>query len=57
MKRHGNLYEKIYSLENLRLADKIASRGKSKQPGVIEHRKNAESNILELHESLKEELY
>lgn len=57
MKRHGNLYEKIYSLENLRLADKIASRGKSKQPGVIEHRKNAESNILELHESLKKGTY
>lgn len=28
MKRYGNLYEKIYDIENLRLAHKNASKGK-----------------------------
>jgi hypothetical protein len=42
MKRISNLYEKIYSIENLQLADAIARKGKSKQPGVIEHERNRE---------------
>jgi len=57
MKRLGNLYDKIYSTENLRLADSIARRGKLKQPGVIEHDKNRESNILTLHDMLKNKTY
>ena len=52
MKRQGNLYQRICSIENLQLADKIARRGKSKQPGVIEHDKNREENIQKLHEML-----
>lgn len=57
MKRIGNLYTKICSIENLRLADKNASKGKSWQPGVIHHRLNQESNILLIHESLINKTY
>lgn len=52
MKRFGNLYERICSVENLNLADKIARKGKSKQHGVMVHDRNRESNIKDLHESL-----
>src|ERR1041385_871744 len=57
MKRLNNLYEKIYSLENLRLADAKACKGKSDQYGVIAHLKNREANILKLHDMLKEKSY
>lgn len=57
MKRTGNLYNKIISLENLRLADTKAQRGKSKQTGVINHNKNKEQNILNLHKSLVNKTY
>jgi len=57
MKRIGNLYQKIYSIENLILADKNAQKGKKNQKGVIEHNKNRENNILSLHENLKNKTY
>ena len=57
MKRFNHLYEQIYSLENLQLADKIARKGKLKQPGVIEHDKNSEENIHKLHEMLRNKTY
>ena len=57
MKRINNLFERIYSIENLQLADSIARKGKSKQPGVILHDKNKEQNILKLHEVLKNKTY
>lgn len=57
MKRTNNLYEKIYCIENLQLADEIARKGKSKQPGVIEHDRNREQNIQKLHEMLKGKIY
>ena len=57
MKRIGNLYEKIYSIENLQLADSIARKGKSKQYGVVMHDKNRDGNILKLHEMLKNKTY
>ncbi|MBS4057751.1 MAG: reverse transcriptase [Bacteroidales bacterium] len=53
MKRYGNLYEKIISLENLRLADERARKGKLKSYGVVRHCRNADANIYALHESLK----
>ena len=53
MKRIGNLYEKIISLDNLRLADEKARRGKLRSYGVLLHDKNREANILALHETLK----
>lgn len=53
MKRIGNLYERIISLDNLRLADQKARRGKGQSYGVRVHDKNREENILRLHELLK----
>jgi retron-type reverse transcriptase len=53
MKRYGNLYERIISIENLKLADDKARRGKSGNYGVRKHDKNRDENILKLHELLK----
>ena len=53
MKRIGNLYHKIYSLDNLRLADEKARKGKRNSYGVKFHDKNKEANILKLHNDLK----
>jgi RNA-directed DNA polymerase len=57
MKRLNNLYTQICSLENLRLADKKARKGKLKQPSVQEHDKNREGNILALREMLLNKTY
>jgi RNA-directed DNA polymerase len=57
MKRIGGLYPKIYDLDNLRLADIKASKGKSFQYGVRTHNENRENNILELHDQLKNKTY
>jgi RNA-directed DNA polymerase len=57
MKRIGNLYEKICSIQNLELADAIARKGKGKQYGVQVHDQNREANILALHESLINRTY
>lgn len=57
MKRHGNLYNKICSITTLYLADKNARKGKLFQPGVIEHIKNEDINILALHEILVKKEY
>jgi site-specific DNA-cytosine methylase len=46
MKRKGNLYEQIYSIDNLMLADSIARKGKLKQPGIIEHDRYREYIVL-----------
>jgi RNA-directed DNA polymerase len=56
MKRINNLYRKIYSIDNLNLADLRARKGK-KQPGITEHDKNKEANLLKLHEMLKNKAY
>ena len=53
MKRIGNLFEKVISLENLKLADEKARKGKLRSYGVQQHDKNRDANILALHESLK----
>jgi len=57
MKRLNNLYQAIYSIENLKMADAVARKGKKKQPGVIDHSKNEEENILNLHKMLKDKTY
>lgn len=57
MKRIGNLYEKIISVENLRLADEKARRGKLRSYGVQCHDRNREANILALHEVLLTKTY
>lgn len=53
MKRLNNLFEKVISIDNLRLADEKARKGKLRSYGVQLHDKNREANILALHEQLK----
>lgn len=57
MKRFGYLYESICSTNNLRLADKKARKGKSRQHGVKLFDRNPEQNILNLHEVLVNQRY
>jgi retron-type reverse transcriptase len=57
MKRINNLYQRICSVENLRLADSIARKGKLTRPGVVKHDRNQEVNIRVLHESLINKTY
>ncbi len=57
MKRFGNLYEKIYSVDNLLLADKKARKGKSSRKEIIEFDKKKYKNISDLHIILKENRY
>lgn len=57
MKRIGNLYGKIFSLDNIQLADVKASKRKSYQRGVQEHRKNQENNLLALRDMLVKHTY
>lgn len=57
MKRINNLYEKIYCLENLVLADEKARKGKSSQYGVQVHDKNKDANLISLSQMLKDKTY
>jgi RNA-directed DNA polymerase len=57
MKRLNNIYSKIYDINNLKLADKKAQRGKHKQRGVKLHNLNKDKNILMLSESLKNKTF
>mgnify|MGYP002348564864 CR=1 FL=1 len=57
MKRIGNLYQEIISIDNLNIADRKAQKGKSKQYGVVRHNKNSEQNIWELHKMLIDKTY
>lgn len=57
MKRINNLYEQLYSIENIIKADSVARKGKGRQHGIVEHDKNLESNINLLHEMLKNKTY
>lgn len=57
MKRIGNIYDSIISLENLQIADNKARKGKSRSYGVKHHDKNRESNLLQLHEDLKNQRF
>ncbi len=52
MKRYNNLWEKVISVENLKLADEKARRGKTHTYGVKHHDLNREANIQALHEAL-----
>jgi retron-type reverse transcriptase len=57
MKRIGNLYDEIISIENLQIADEKARKGKIRSYGVQFHEKNREANLLSLHESLKNQTF
>lgn len=52
MKRRGYLYDRICSIDNLTLADKIARRGKSKQKSIKLFDHNRQDNIIDLHHCL-----
>ena len=52
MKRYGDLFDKVVSTDNLKLADKKARRGKRNQYGVQKHIRNAEDNLNVLQEQL-----
>lgn len=57
MKRIGNIFDQIISLDNLRLADNNARKGKVNTYGVRLHDQNREANLLALHESLKNQTF
>lgn len=57
MKRVSGLYEQVISLDNLRLADEKARRGKRRSTGVLLHDKRRDENILELHRTLSEKSF
>lgn len=57
MKRLNNLWERIISIDNLKIADEKACRGKTKQPGVMAHLKNRDENIIRLHHMLANKAY
>ena len=57
MKRKGNFYDRIISMQNLQAAAIVARKGKGHQPGVIEFLKNEEGNLLALHHVLQEGNY
>lgn len=52
MKRIGNLFQEVCSLENLRMAEAIARMGKKHQYGVKLFDQNPEANLLELRDML-----
>lgn len=52
MKRYGNLYERIISLDNLYLAELKARKGKKNRKEIIQFINNLNENILEIHKSL-----
>lgn len=53
MKRIGNLFDRVIDIDNLRLADERARKGKLRSYGVKVHDKKREANLVALHESLK----
>lgn len=57
MKRKNNFYTDIISMENLRLAEKKARKGKGHQYGVKLFDHHPEANLLSLHERLKNKTY
>lgn len=57
MKRYGNLYEKICSIENLRLAHANAKKGKGWYKEVREIDKDPDKYLYRLQKMLKEHTY
>lgn len=57
MKRVAHLYQQIYDIQNLQLADKNASKGKHGQYGVQQHLKSQEQNLHQLQAMLINRTY
>jgi RNA-directed DNA polymerase len=52
MKRIGNVFDKIVNIENLKIADKKAKRGKLNQKEIREYFKDREFNLQKLYNTL-----
>ncbi|MEK6862786.1 MAG: reverse transcriptase domain-containing protein [Nanoarchaeota archaeon] len=57
MQTYNNLYPKIYSYNNLKLAYKKARKGKSKKDYVTEFESNLDENLLSLQKELINQTY
>lgn len=57
MKRYGNLYHKIYVLENLYKAYTVCLRGKRLKRGILPFTYNLSAELLRLQRELKTETY
>lgn len=57
MKRHGNLFEKITDIENIRLAHKLAQRGKQHYTAVKRINKNPEQFLERIQKMLITETF
>ena len=57
MKRYGNLYQKVCSLENIQLAHKNAKKGKGHYSEVKMVEANPEKYFLMIHEMLKNKTF
>lgn len=57
MKRYGNLYSKIYDVENIKLAHKNARKGKSHYSEVKMVEANPEKYFMKIHSILKNKTF
>lgn len=57
MKRYGNLYPKVYDLDNLRLAEKKARKGKGNRDEVKRFEADLEANLSALQAELRDKTY
>lgn len=57
MKRHGNLFEKAFSMENLELAYLDARKGKRKKKACFEFESNLGANLIDLYDRLHNGTY
>lgn len=57
MKRHGNLWDKIIDIENIKLAYKKAKKGKTWQNTIKTFDTDFDSNIMSIHEALKNKTF
>lgn len=57
LKRINNIYQQICSMDNLVLADTLASKGKASTPAVIRHRANANKRLEQLQNRLQNKTF
>ena len=57
MKRYGNLYQKIYDIENIKLAHKNARKGKLHYSEVKMVEANPEKYFMKIHNMLKDKTF
>ena len=57
MKRHGNIYNKICDLDNLKLAHKMAKKDKSHYDSVQKVEADLDNRLLLIQKMLQEKTY